>query len=260
MARFTEPLAKDGAQHRPAAWPEALLTAATRLKAIAPERVAIIASARMTNEELFLTRTLAAKIGTANLSLVPRFADADALLVAADRNPNTTGAKLILETADPYAQLDAIREGVRTGAITALLVLGEDLISDAGFRFEDLAKLEFLLQSHILANPTALAAQWVLPAASFAEKRGSMVNLSGRLQRLNRAVDLPGQARDDWEILRDLTVAITGEASAARQPEDVFQDLAQAVPAFNGLTLAKIGHLGTPIVDTGYQIPLLGKK
>ena len=128
-----------------------------------------------------------------NLSLVPRFAEPDALLIAADRNPNTTGAKLILETEDPFAKLDAIREGVRSGAIKALIVLGEDLITDAGFHFSDLAKLDFLLQSHILANPTALAAHLVLPAAAFAEKRGSMVNLSGRLQRLNRAVELPAR-------------------------------------------------------------------
>jgi NADH-quinone oxidoreductase subunit G len=179
------------------------------------------------------------------------------LLVAADRNPNTTGAKLILQTPDPYAKLDAIREAVRCGAIKALIVLGEDLISDAGFRFDDLAKLDFLLQSHILANPTALAAQWVLPAAAFAEKRGSMVNLSGRLQRLNRAIEAPGQARDDWEILRDLTHAITGKKSGMHRLEDVFTALAQAVAAFSGLTLAQIGPQGTPIADTGYQIPLL---
>ena len=260
VARFTEPLIKTGALHGPLAWPEALQTAVSQLKAIAPEQIAVIASGRMTNEELFLTRTLAAKTGASNISLVPRFAAADTLLVAADRNPNTTGAKLILQTEDPYAKLDAIREGVRCGAIKALIVLGEDLISDAGFRFDDLAKLDFLLQSHILANPTALAAQLVLPAAAFAEKRGSMVNLSGRLQRLNRAIELPGQARDDWEILRDLTEAITGEKSGMHRLEDVFNALAQAIPAFNGLTLAKIGDQGIPVVDTGYQIPLLANE
>ena len=82
----------------------------------------------MTNEELFLTRTLAAEISTHQLSLVPRFADADALLVAADRNPNTTGAKLIFETDDPYEKLDSIRNGVRNGSIRSLIILGEDVI------------------------------------------------------------------------------------------------------------------------------------
>jgi NADH-quinone oxidoreductase subunit G len=259
-ARFTEPLAKVDAQHQPVSWSDALKTAAAKIKGVAPGQVAIIASGRMTNEELFLTRTLAAEIGTTQLSLVPRFAEPDALLIAADRNPNTTGAKLVLETEDPFAQLDAIRDGVRSGQIKALLVLGEDLITDAGFHFSDLAKLDFLLQSHILANPTALAANLVLPAAAFAEKRGSMVNLSGRLQRLNHAVTMPGQAKDDWELLRDLILSVSGGKNEAHLIEDIFKAMAGAVPQFNGLTLSKIGHQGTQVLETGHQIPLLANE
>ncbi len=256
-ARFTEPLAKDGALHSPVTWPVALQSAAKRLQAFAPGQIAIIGSARMTNEEIFLTRTLAEKIGTSQLSLVPRMAEADGLLVAADRNPNTRGAALILQTEDPFAKLDAIRQGVLSGSIKALLVFGEDLISDAGFSFEDLSKLELLVQSHILANPTALAANIVLPSAAFAEKRGSMVNLAGRLQRLNRALELPGQAHDDWEILRDLTQEFTGQSLGLSHIEEVFIALAQNHPELSGLSLSKIGHLGTPVIDTGYQIALL---
>jgi len=259
-ARFTEPLAKDGAQHGPVSWQDALNTVAAKLKPLAPEQIAIIASGRMTNEELLLVRTLAEKIAAGNISLVPRFAEADALLVAADRNPNTTGAKLILETEDPFAKLESIREGVRSNKIKALLVFGEDLITDAGFHFSDLANLDFLLQSHTLANPTALAAHLVLPSASFAEKRGSMVNLSGRLQRLNRALELPGQARDDWEIIGDLINATTGENHGLRHIDDVFKVLAEGSTAFSELTLAKVGNLGIPITDTGYSIPLLEKE
>jgi NADH-quinone oxidoreductase subunit G len=257
VARFTEPLAKDGVRHVPVSWDSALTSAAAALKVLAPAQIAIIASARMTNEELWLTRGLAAALGGTRVSLVPRFAEADALLVAADRNPNSTGAKLILETPDPFTGLERIREDVRSGAIQALIVLGEDLITDAGFCFEDLAKLQLLVQSHILANPTALAAHLVLPAAAFTEKRGSMVNLTGRLQRLNRATHAPGLARDDWEILRDLTQAITGKTSKLDSIEDVFMALAAAIPAFNNLTLTQIGDLGTPITETGYQIQLL---
>jgi NADH-quinone oxidoreductase subunit G len=255
--RFNEPLAKEGAQHVSVSWPEALKTAAAKLKSYPAGKVAIIASGRMTNEELFLTRALAAEIGTSKLSLVPRFAEPDGLLIAADRNPNSTGAQLILGNQDPYSQLDSIREGVRSGDIQALIVFGEDLISDAGFHFADLAKLDYLIQAHTLANPTALAAHLVLPSAAFAEKRGSMVNLSGRLQRLNRAVEMPGQAHDDWEILRDLILALSGENNQVHHIEDVFKAIAETVPEFNGLTLSKIGHQGTSISDTGYKIALL---
>ena len=259
-ARLTEPLLKSGGSHLPATWSEAIASAAAKIKAVPAAQTAIIASGRMTNEELFLTRALAAEIGTSQISLVPRYAEADTLLVAADRNPNTTGAKLILGAEEPYWNLNSIREGVRNGSIKSLIVLGDDLITDAGFSAEELGKLDFLLQTSVLANPTAEQAHIVLPSASFAEKRGSMVNLSGRLQRLNRAVEPQGQAHDDWEILRDLLLAISGDTNQVHQIEDVFKVLAENVPAFNGLTLSKIGHQGTQIADTGYQIPLLANE
>ncbi len=263
-ARLTEPLSRDvdtsPTSHHITSWPAALATAAARIKSFPADQIAIIASARMTNEEIFLTRALAAEIGSRLLSLVPRSGEADNLLVAADRNPNTTGAKLILGAENPYSGLSFIRDSVRDGSIKSLIVLGEDIITDAGFTPQDLASLDFLLQTSILANPTAEHAHLVLPAATFAEKRGSMVNLSGRLQRLNRAVELPGQAHDDWEILRDLLLAISGEKNEAHHIEDIFKALAEAVPAFTGLTLSKIGHQGTQITDTGYQIPLLANE
>jgi len=259
-SRLTEPLTKSGDKHLPSSWADALESSAAQLKEIPAHQVAIIASGRMTNEELFLARALAAEIGTSHLALVPRVDAADHLLVAADRNPNTTGAKLILETEDPYAGLDSIRARVRDGSIQALIVLGEDLVTDAGFTADDLKKLRFLLQTSVLANPTADHAHVVLPSAAFAEKRGSMVNLSGRLQRLNRAVEPQGQAHDDWEILRDLMLALSSEKNEAHQIEDIFKVIAGAIPAFSGLTLSKIGHQGTPITETGYQIPLLANE
>lgn len=255
--RLTEPLQKSATGHSIASWPQALANAAAGIKAYAPGEVAIIASGRMTNEELFLAKALARRIGTENFSLVPRYAEPDELLVAADRNPNTTGATLVLDENDPTARLNAIREGVRAGTIKALLVFGEDLVTDAGFVPSDLAKLGFLLQTHVVANPTADLAHLVLPAAAFAEKRGSMVNLSGRLQRLNRAVEPPQFARDDWEILRDLDATLAGDKSGLLMIEDVFKAMAAAVPSFEGITLSKIGHQGTPVVETGYKIPLL---
>ena len=258
-SRLTEPL-KGNAPHSPVPWKDAFEHAAGKIKAIDAGQSAIIASGRMTNEELFMVRTLAAKTGITEISLVPRSGEADDLLVAADRNPNTTGAMLVLNTEDPYARLDSIRDGVRAGRIKCLLVFGEDIVTDAGFTPADLAGLDFLLQSHILANPTASLAHLVLPAAAFAEKRGSMVNLAGRIQRLNRAVEMPGQARDDWEILRDLILAISGGENHAHLIEDVFKPMADAVPQFNGLTLSKIGHHGVQVLDTGYQIPLLANE
>jgi NADH-quinone oxidoreductase subunit G len=256
--RLSQPLAKNAAGlHEPTTWSAALASAASAIKSFAPDQIAVIASGRMTNEELFLTRALAENIGTQHLSIVPRSGEADHLLVAADRNPNTTGAKLVWENNDPSSKLDSIRNAVRSGDIKALIVLGEDLVSDAGFSSDDLSNLGLLVQLHTLANPTASRAHFVLPTAAFAEKRGSMVNLSGRLQRLNRAVEPTGQCRDDWEAIRDLICAITGDKHEIHHIEDVFKSIAENIPAFQNLTLSKIGHQGTQITETGHKIPLL---
>ena len=189
--------------------------------------------------------------GIEEITTVPRTGESDGILISADRNPNTTGARLVWRRENPAFRLAGIIEGVRNGSIKALLVLGEDL-AEAGFTADDLAKLEFIASTQLLAGPTAEASDVVLPGAAFAEKRGSMVNVTGRLQRLNRAVEPQGQARDDWEILRDL--------AGLKEPhliEDVFKAMAAKVPEFEGLNLSKIGDLGKPVVETGVTIPLL---
>ena len=256
-ARLTEPMARENAKHVATTWAKALETFATKIKIFAADEISIIGSARMTNEELFLLEELRNKLGVKNFSLVARNGEADTLLIAADRNPNTTGAKLVLKQDDPYQSLSAIRSGVQSGKIKALLSFNEDLINDAGFAAEDLSKLDFFVQSSLLANPSAAHADLVLPGAAFAEKRGSMVNLSGRLQRLNRAIEPPTKARDDWEMLRDLISAVSGEKSVLQSIEDVFKKLAAAVPSFDGLTLSKIGAQGVVIQETEYKIALL---
>jgi NADH-quinone oxidoreductase subunit G len=257
-ARLTEPLLRDAdGQHHNASWTDAVTSIAEALKKFPSSQMAIIGSGRMTNEELFLTKKLAETLGDVPLAVVPRSGEADHLLIASDRNPNTTGAKLVWRSADPSASLDAIRDGIRSGGIKALISLGEDLITDAGFTAEDLANLEFHAHSHILANPTAQSANVVLPASAFAEKRGSMINLSGRLQRLNAACVAPGGARDDWEILRDLIQAITQQNHECAMIENVFKQLSATVSEFANLTLSKIGDLGVIVTETHHKIPLL---
>lgn len=255
--RLTEPLIRENAQHIGTSWQNAVKISAEKIKGFSADEIAIVGSARMTNEELFLLSRLAESLSVKTLSLVPRNGEPDHLLIAADRNPNTIGAKLVLKTEDPYQSLAAIRSAIDAGSIKALLCFGEDLITDAGFTRENLSTLDFYLQTSILANPSANYADVVLPSAAFAEKRGSMVNLTGRLQRLNRAVEPQGQAHDDWQILRDLTAAISGKPSNLHSIEDVFRELATTTPAFGGLTLSKIGDQGVPIHETGYNIALL---
>ncbi|TAE76291.1 MAG: NADH-quinone oxidoreductase subunit L [Verrucomicrobia bacterium] len=259
--RLTEPLAKDGSVHAPISWGSAIADSAAELRKFHASEIAIIASARMTNEELFLVRALASELGTSLVTTVPRMGESDGLLISADRNPNSTGAKLVWQSGDTAGNLATIREGVRQGSIKALLVLSEDLV-EAGFSSEDLAKPAFIASIQLLAGPTAEASHIVLPGAAFAEKRGSMVNVTGRIQRLNRAVEPLGSAKDDWEILRDLILALQGAkvGDGPNSIEDVFKAMSSQVPEFDGLSLSKIGDLGQAIVATGVTIPLLDNE
>lgn len=259
--RLTEPMIKQDGKHAPVSWNSAIQATVDGLRKFDPAEVAIIASARMTNEELFLAKALAGDLGTEHLTIVPRDGEGDAMLISADGNPNTVGTKLVWRREDPAFRLNEIRDGVRAGTIKALLVLGEDLTAEAGFTADEVSKVEFIASVQLIAGATAEASDIVLPGAAFSEKRGSMVNVTGRLQRLNRATEPLGQAHDDWEILRDLICAVTSktvtDADYPHMIEDIFSQIAAKVSGFKDLTLSKIGDLGQIVTETGVTIPLL---
>ena len=222
-------------------WQQAINLAAEALKKNSG-KVAILASGRATNEELFLVSRLASALKASVVDILPRTGEADGMLIAADRNPNTTGAKLLSVATGKLAE---IASGIRSGSITALLVLGEDA-TNAGLTADDLAKLDALVAMDILPNATTDKAHVVLPSSAWCEKRGSMINLKNRIQRLNKAVTAPGSARDDWEILRDLIFAVSG-SNGLHSIEDVFKAMASATPTLAGLTLSRIGDLGVDL-------------
>ncbi len=87
-----------------------------------------------------------------------------------------------------------------------------------------------------------------------------MINVTGRLQKLNQAIQPLGNARDDWEIIRDLILALNGEKNDLFMIEDVLKLLAQSIPEFEGVTFSKIGNQGIPLIETGVEIPLLSKE
>lgn len=244
--RLLEPQIRSQGKLIAADWPMAIAQAALQLKQFSGSEIAIIASGRMTNEELWLTRQLAGTLGVELIDIVPRRGPGDDILLSEDRNPNTNGARLILGSASaPGAKIMAIAEAVKSGRIKALVILKENTMH-LGIPAEQLAQLRVFIVMNVLPSEATEKATVVLPACGFAEKRGSMVNGKGRLQRLNRAIRPPGNARDDWEILRDLLQAIGGGDSVS-SVDDVFHRISETVPQFAGLTLSKIGDLGVHI-------------
>jgi len=229
-------------------WSTAIAHAAAQLKHFTGWEIAIIASGRMTNEELWLTRQLATILGTELIDIVPRTGPSDDILLSADRNPNTNGARILGVTNYPGAQLRDVVDGVASGRVRALIALGEDA-AEIGLTPKQLSGLPAFVVMSLLENESTKAATALLPSFGFAEKRGSMINGKGRLQRLNRAVRGPGQARDDWEILRDLIQAYSGR-NGIYTIEDVFKQMSESVQPFAGLSLSKIGDLGVQVLET----------
>ncbi len=256
--RLTDPMVKTaGGKHEVTTWKNAVGTAARAFEGLRGDAVAIVASGRFTNEELFFVKRLAEALQTSQVDVVPRIGLGDDYLSAADKNSNSNGVRKILGI-EPGEKLAAIRAGVASGEIKGVLALGENLVK-ADFDKTALGKLQALVSLHILANATAELSQVVLPGSAYAEKRGSMINVTGRLQRLNKAVSSPGSARDTWEILRDLVVALGG-SNGLYSVDDVFKRLAVEVPELEGLTLGRIGDLGVPVMETGETIPLLERE
>ncbi len=245
--RMTSALVRD-AEGTPQPQPlaKAIAAAANLLRQFKPSEIAVIASARQTNEELFLTAKLIRLLGAPLFDIVGRHQHADGILVSDDGNPNTRGAQLMKVSAEhPGSFVPIIVGKVNDGAIKALVCLSEDAV-EFGAKPAALAKLGALVTVNLQSNATTAAAHVALPGAGFAEKRGSMINVKGRLQRLNRAVQPPAGAADDWEILRDLLAALGG-GNGLYSIEDVFKRMAAEVPAFAGLSLSKIGDLGVPL-------------
>jgi NADH-quinone oxidoreductase subunit G len=239
--RFLHPQVLRNGEQVEISWEKALPEIAGLLRAAAPGETAILASARQTNEELFLTRELARALQVDLLDVKPRPQEGDGFLISGDRNPNTTGAKLLGVSQDGQ-KLSNIAAGVRSGKIKALITLGEDA-AELGLTPAELGRLSVFL--HIGCRPQATSAQahYILPSAGFGEKRGSMINLKNRLQRLNRAIAPPGQARDDFEILLALKAAVGG-GNGIHTIEEVFKALSAAIPSLAGLSLSKIGDNG----------------
>jgi NADH-quinone oxidoreductase subunit G len=235
------------AQGQPSNWWAVARELAQVLKAVPVGSAAIVASARQTNEELFLLQGLAKRL-QALTDIVPRQDVGDRLLLNPDRNPNSTGARLIGIAADPPgSNLARIAERIRQGVIQTLIVYGED-VTRHGIGAELLARLQTLIVSDILPNATTAAAHYLLPGCAHAEKRGTFVNIKGRVQKFLKAVEPRGDARPEWEFLRELTHQVTGQ-DGITSLEGLFNQMAAEVPAFRGLTWAGLG-------ETGVTVPL----
>jgi NADH-quinone oxidoreductase subunit G len=210
-------------------------------------RIGVIASAQLTNEELFLIReilqnSLGALVGT---SVGEKPGSADDFLIKGDKNPNTRGATLLGLAGPEAPDAEQIMDQAVAGKFGALWVFGHDLVELFGeARVRELSEnVDLFVFSGTNENATVPFAHWVLPSAAYVEKDGTFVNCHGRVQRIGRAFAPLEDAREDWRILLDLAGRL-GQSLDWRGPQEIFDGLAKASSPFKGLSYETIGALG----------------
>lgn len=172
--------------------------------------------------------------------------------------------------------------GILEGKIRALYILAEDPIMsdpDTNHIRRCLKQADFVVLQEIFPTETSPYADVLLPGVAFAEKNGTFTNTERRAQRVRKAVEAPGEARQDWEIVAEVAKRIldTGQASRveSRQidmnapwskweyssPADILREINALAPSHAGITYERlergetlqwpcpsVDHPGTPIL------------
>jgi predicted molibdopterin-dependent oxidoreductase YjgC len=137
-------------------------------------------------------------------------------------------------------------EKAHEGVLKGFYVMGEDpVLSEPhqGLVIESLKRLEFLVVQEIFMSETARLADVVLPATCFAEKDGTFTNTERRVQLIRKAVEAPGEARPDWQIIGHLSTAM-GYRMEYSHPSDIFDEMASLTPSYAGISYDRIAKVG----------------
>ena len=137
-------------------------------------------------------------------------------------------------------------KNILAGNVKGMYIMGENPAMsdpDAEHARDALAKLEMLVVQDIFLTETAYLADVILPASSFAEKTGTFTNTDRYVQLGRQALNPPGKARQDLEIIIDLARQLglswsygTGEQAVAA----VFDEMRHTMPSIGGITWERL--------------------
>ena len=132
-------------------------------------------------------------------------------------------------------------------SIKGLYVMGEDIVvSEPNVSLLEVGmnQMEFVVVQDIFLNETCRYADVVLPATCFAEKDGVFTNSDRRVQRVRKAVEPPGEARADWEIIKDVMVRAGLVQPDYQSPGEIYDEMAALAPKFSGISYERIDREG----------------
>jgi formate dehydrogenase major subunit/formate dehydrogenase alpha subunit len=163
----------------------------------------------------------------------------------------------------PGLPLTRAMDAAAGGKLRGMFIMGENpMISDPdqAHARRALESLELLVVQDIFLTETAALADVVLPAACYAEKEGTFTNTERRVQRVRKAVEPPGEARADWEIICALAARAGYEGMRYPDPAAVMAEIAALTPIYGGIGYDRLDphglqwpcpdrdHPGTPVL------------
>ncbi len=161
------------------------------------------------------------------------------------------------------------------GEVRALFVMGENpMVSDPDLNHvrQCLENTEFLVVQDIFLTETAQLAHVVLPGASFAEKNGTFTNTERRVQRVRKAIEPVGEAKEDWVIICELAKKMGAQGFDFHSAKSIMEEINKVTPSYGGITYERlealgslqwpcpsVDHAGTPFLHKGKFSRGLGK-
>ena len=135
-----------------------------------------------------------------------------------------------------------IADAAYDGEIKGMYIMGENpAMSDPNVSHarEALARLEHLVVQDLFLTETACYADVVLPASAWPEKDGTVTNTNRQVQIGRRAVALPGEARQDLEIVQEIARRL-GLDWRYQHPREVFDEMRQVMASIRGITWERL--------------------
>ncbi|ABV93024.1 formate dehydrogenase, alpha subunit [Dinoroseobacter shibae DFL 12 = DSM 16493] len=148
--------------------------------------------------------------------------------------------------ATPGLTVVEIMDRVYRGEIRGMYILGENpAMSDPDVEHarKALAHLDHLVVQDIFLTETANYADVILPASAFPEKTGTVTNTNRQVQMGRKAVDAPGEAREDWRIIVDMANRL-GLDWDYDTPRMVFNEMKMSMRSLHHITWSRLENEG----------------
>jgi formate dehydrogenase major subunit len=150
------------------------------------------------------------------------------------------------------------------GELKAMYIFGEDVAQtdpNTAHVVHALESLDFLVCQDIFETETTKYADVILPASSFLEKSGTFTNAERRVQLVAAAIDPPGEARTDFEIIKTVSGAL-GHEIAWETPAEAMDEIAALTPDWAGISHERLGRHGLqwPVAPDGTDAPILYER